>query len=71
MVVSQIHFADEITLFTAFNYFSSGWGVAGRGARRRSAVPFFEWGLYGGVDTRRHIRFPHFFHFRVVTFKIS
>ena len=62
MVVSKIHFADEITLFTAYNYFSSGW--VGRGARRRrSAVPFFEWGLYGGVDTRRHIRFPHFFSF--------
>ena len=34
MVVSQIHFADEITLFTAYNYFSSG-GV-GRGAEARS-----------------------------------
>ena len=36
MVVSQIHFADEITLFAAYNYFSSG-GVGGaRGAEARS-----------------------------------
>ena len=37
MVVSQIHFAGEITLFTAYNYFSSGWGGgARRGAEARS-----------------------------------